>query len=143
MSTNQQAIIAIQNALPPKQSQLGVSFIVFCQTFSAAVFVVVGNTLFTQSLVSEVRRLVPSVDPADVLRAGGSAAAVRALVPPGSPELAGILKAYSNAFDYVVYLIVGLAGISIFASFGMGWVDIRTKKPQATTDATVGAAIEA
>ncbi|KAI1746306.1 MFS general substrate transporter [Xylaria scruposa] len=125
----QLAVVAIQNALPAKQSQLGVSFLVFCQTFSAAVFVVVGNTIFTQSLINETIKQVPSISPADVLRAGGSADAIRSLVPPGSPELAALLRVFSTAFDTVCYLMIALAGISVLASFGMGWVDTR-KKPQ-------------
>ncbi|KAI1821872.1 major facilitator superfamily domain-containing protein [Xylaria intraflava] len=125
----QLAVVAIQNAVPGAQSQLGVSFLVFCQTFAAAVFIVVGNTIFTQSLLSETRRLVPFLNPEEVLRAGGSAQAVRSLVPPGSPELGSLLKAYSNSFDNVCYLMVALASISVVASFGMGWKDIR-KKPE-------------
>ncbi|KAI8952715.1 major facilitator superfamily domain-containing protein [Xylaria longipes] len=131
----QLAIVAIQNALPVKQSQLGVSFLVFCQTFSAAVFVVVANTIFTQSLINETLRLVPSVSPADVLRAGGSAEAIRSLVPPGSPQLAALLKVFSNAFDTICYLMIALASISVIASFGMGWVDTRQKKPQGNAEA--------
>ncbi|KAI0205085.1 major facilitator superfamily domain-containing protein [Astrocystis sublimbata] len=126
----QLGIVAIQNALPAKQSQLGVSFLIFCQTFSSAVFVVVANTLFTQSLISGTTNLVPSLNPADVLSAGGSAEAIRSLVPAGSPELAALLRVFSDAFDNVCYLMVGLTGISVFASFGMGWVDTRQKKPQ-------------
>ncbi|KAI0910721.1 major facilitator superfamily domain-containing protein [Ustulina deusta] len=131
----QLAVVAIQNALPAKQSQLGISFLVFCQTFSAAVFVVVGNTVFTQSLINETLTLIPSINPADVLRAGGSAEAIRSLAPPGSPELAALLKAFSNAFDAVCYLMIALTAISFFASFGMGWVDTRRTKPEAKTEA--------
>ncbi|KAI1433340.1 efflux pump protein [Xylaria sp. CBS 124048] len=124
----QLAVVAIQNALPPKQGQLAVSFLVFGQTFSTAIFIVVGNTIFTQTLVRETRRLVPSVDPAAVLQAGGSAQAVRMLVPPGDgPELLALLKAFANAFDTVCYLMLAAAAISTLASFGMGWVDIRKK----------------
>ncbi|KAI0106379.1 major facilitator superfamily domain-containing protein [Nemania sp. FL0031] len=136
----QLAVVAIQHALPPKQSQLGVSFLVFCQTFSGAVFVVVGNTIFTQSLISETRRLVPSINPSDVLRAGGSAAAIRGLAPPNSPELAGLLKVFSYAFDDVCYLMIALAGISVLASFGMGWVDTRQTKTETRVEEEVGTA---
>ncbi|KAI1146469.1 major facilitator superfamily domain-containing protein [Nemania diffusa] len=129
----QLAVVAIQNALPPKQSQLGVSFLIFCQTFSAAVFVVVGNTIFTQSLINETIRLVPSISPTDVLRAGGSAQAIRSLVPPKSPELAALLKVFSISFDTVCYLMIALAGISVFASFGMGWIDTRKTTTTTTT----------
>ncbi|TGJ83973.1 hypothetical protein E0Z10_g4806 [Xylaria hypoxylon] len=132
----QLGVIAIQNALPAKQSQLGLSFLVFCQTFAAAIFVVVANTIFTQSLINETRILVPSIDPTEVLRAGGSAEAIRSLVPAGSPELAALLEVFSNAFDSVCYLMITLAGISVFASFGMGWIDTRKTKPAAKTEAT-------
>ncbi|KAI2643641.1 major facilitator superfamily domain-containing protein [Xylaria nigripes] len=133
----QLAIVAIQNALPGKLSQLGVSFLVFAQTFSTAVFVVIGNTIFTQSLLQETSRLVPSVDATKVLQAGGSAQAVRSLVPPGSPELAALLRAYSNAFSSTCYLMVAAAGISVIASFGMGWVDIRKTKQEANAEPMV------
>ncbi|KAI0525521.1 major facilitator superfamily domain-containing protein [Xylaria bambusicola] len=133
----QLAVVAIQNALPAKQSQLGISFLVFAQTFSAAVLVVVGNTVFTQTLISETLRLVPSISPAEVLQAGGSAEAIRKLALPGTPELAALLQAFSNSFDTVCYLMVALAGISILASFGMGWVDVRKTKPEAKTEAPV------
>ncbi|KAI1171454.1 major facilitator superfamily domain-containing protein [Nemania sp. FL0916] len=137
----QLAVVAIQNALPLKQSQLGVSFLVFCQTFSAAVFIVVGNTIFTQSLVNETRKLLPSLDPTAVLRAGGSAQAIRSLVPPG-PELAALLKVFSTSFDNTCYLMIGLASISVFASFGMGWVDTRKTKPEAKPEANTEAQAE-
>ncbi|KAJ2991833.1 hypothetical protein NUW58_g2374 [Xylaria curta] len=129
----QLAVVAIQNALPVKQSQLGVAFLIFCQTFSAAVFVVVGNTIFTQSLINETSRQVPSISPAEVLQAGGSAEAIRNLAPIGSPELEALLRVFSAAFDNVCYLMIALAGISVFASFGMGWVDTR-RKPQEKTE---------
>lgn len=74
--------------------------------------------------------MVPSVDPAAALAAGGSAQAVRGLVPVGSPELKPLLKAYANAFDSVCYFMLSLAAISAIASLGMGWVDIRKKEPQ-------------
>ncbi|KAI0977102.1 major facilitator superfamily domain-containing protein [Xylaria arbuscula] len=135
----QLAVVAVQNTLPARQSQLGVSFLVFCQTFSAAVFVVVANTIFTQQLIHETTRLAPSIDPAAVLAAGGSAQAIRNLAPPGSPQLAGLLKAYSNSFDTVCYLMVALAGISTFASFGMGLINTRQKKPEQKTEAAVEA----
>ncbi|KAI0905323.1 MFS general substrate transporter [Ustulina deusta] len=124
------AVVAVQNSLPPKQIAVGTAFLVFCSTFTASAFIVVANTIFTQSLVSEIQRLVPSVDPAAALAAGGSAQAVRGLVSVGSPELKALLKAYANAFDSVCYFMLSLAAISAIASLGMGWVDIRKKEPQ-------------
>ncbi|KAI1215167.1 putative MFS multidrug transporter [Annulohypoxylon truncatum] len=124
----QVGLFALQYALPPAQSALGTAFLIFCQNFSAAVFAVVGNTIFTQTLLKEIVRLAPSVDPQAALAAGGSAEAVRSLVPQGSPELAGVIQAFATAFDTVCYMLIACAGLSFVASFGMGWVDVRKKK---------------
>ncbi|KAI0896269.1 putative MFS multidrug transporter [Annulohypoxylon nitens] len=124
----QVGLVALQYALPPAQSALGTAFLIFCQNFSSAVFSVVGNTIFTQTLLKEIVKLAPSVNPQAALAAGGSAEAVRALVPPGSPELAGVIQAFSTAFDTVCYMLIACAALSFVASFGMGWVDVRKKK---------------
>ncbi|KAI2467936.1 putative MFS multidrug transporter [Annulohypoxylon bovei var. microspora] len=124
----QASLVALQYALPPAQSALGTAFLIFCQNFSSAVFSVVGNTIFTQTLLKEIVKLAPSVDPQAALAAGGSAEAVRALVPPGSPELPGVIQSFATAFDTVCYMLIACAALSFVASFGMGWVDVRKKK---------------
>ncbi|KAI1411837.1 putative MFS multidrug transporter [Hypoxylon sp. FL1857] len=124
----QVSLIALQYALSPAQSAIGTAFLIFCQNFSAAVFSVVGNTIFTQTLLKRIVELAPSVNPQAALAAGGSAAAVRALVPPGSPELAGVLQAFADSFDAVCYMVIAMASLSFVASWGMGWVDVRKKK---------------
>ncbi|KAI0378162.1 putative MFS multidrug transporter [Hypomontagnella monticulosa] len=130
----QSGVIAIQNALPPAQGALGIAFLIFCQNFSAAVFSVVGNTIFTQTLMKQISMLAPSVDPTSALAAGGSADAVRALVPPGSPELDGVILAFSNSFDTVCYFLIACAVVSFLAAWGMDWVDLRKKKQPEKTD---------
>jgi hypothetical protein len=97
--------------------------LIFIQNFFAAVLIVVGNTLFQEALVDEIRENVPSVNPENAIAAGGSAEAVRALVPPD--ELPAVLDAYSVAFSNAVYLMVAAAVCAFVTSFGMGWVDLR------------------
>lgn len=124
----QAGLIALQNSLTPAQSAQGVAFLIFCQNFAAAVFSVVANTIFTQTLLKQIAMLAPSVDPASALAAGGSAAAVRALVPPGSPELGNVILAFANSFDTVCYMVIASSAVSFAVSWGMGWVDVRKKK---------------
>ncbi|KAI0159928.1 putative MFS multidrug transporter [Hypoxylon sp. FL1284] len=124
----QAAVVALQNSLAPAQSALGIAFLIFCQNFSSAVFAVVANTIFTQMLLKQITTLAPTVNADAAVAAGGSATAVRALVPPGSPELFNVLRAYSNSFDTVCYLLIASGGLSFVASWGMGWVDVRKKK---------------
>ena len=66
--------------------------------------------------------------PKDVLAAGGGAADVRALVPPSSPELEGLLQEYSNSVARVFYLLVSILATGFASSWGMGWKYIRKKK---------------
>ncbi|KAI1099118.1 putative MFS multidrug transporter [Jackrogersella minutella] len=131
----QAGMVALQNGLPPAQSALGVAFLVFCENFLEAVFAVVSNTIFTQTLLKTVARFAPSVDPQAALAAGASAEAVRALVPTGSAELAGVLQAFADSFDAVCYMLTACAGLSFMASWGLGWVDVRKKKEAEKGDA--------
>ncbi|KAH6658391.1 major facilitator superfamily domain-containing protein [Truncatella angustata] len=126
----QLGLIAVQNVLSPHQIPVGVAFLIFCQNFSGAVFVVVGSVIFTQSLVSEVQTHAPSVSPEAALAAGASAGAVRALVPAGGEELDGLLLAFSNSFNKVFYLLIAISFVGLFSAFGMGWTDVRKKKTQ-------------
>ncbi|KAI2602464.1 putative MFS multidrug transporter [Hypoxylon sp. NC1633] len=131
----QSGVVALQNNLPPSQSALGLAFLIFTQNFASAIFSVVGNVIFTQTLLKQMASLAPSVNPNAALAAGGSAAAVRALVPPGSPELGNVILAYSNAFDSVCYMLLSLAILSSMAASGMGFADVRKKKEPGTGEA--------
>jgi hypothetical protein len=122
--------VAVQNVLTPHQIPVGVAFLIFCQNFSGAVFVVVGSVIFTQSLVSELAAHAPSVSSEAALAAGASADAVRALVPAGSPELDGVLLAFSNSISRVFYLLVACSLVGMISAFGMGWVNIKKKNAQ-------------
>ena len=87
-----------------------------------------GNVVFTQSLTSEIRTHAPSVSLKAALAAGASPNAVRALVPAGSPELGGVLLAFSNSVNKVFYLLMGCCLGGLLSALGMGWVDTKKKK---------------
>ncbi|KAM0813450.1 putative Major facilitator superfamily domain-containing protein [Seiridium cardinale] len=131
----QLGLVAIQNVLSPHQIPVGVAFLIFCQNFSGAIFVVVGTVIFTQSLVSELAVHAPSVSPEAALAAGASASAVRSLVPAGSSELDGVLVSFANAVSKVFYLLVACSLVGLVSAFGMGWVNVRKKKAQVQGDA--------
>ena len=117
----------MQSALPPSQSAIGISVLVFCQNIMSSVFITVANTVFQTSLAREVVQLAPSISPAAAAAAGSSGEAVRALVPPGS-ELEGLLLAFSRAVGSTFYMVVASGIVVCAASLGMGWVDLRKKK---------------
>ncbi|KAK6217649.1 hypothetical protein LQW54_003371 [Pestalotiopsis sp. IQ-011] len=124
----QTAVISVQNAVTPAENPLAMAFLTFVQNLMASVSNVVGNAIFTQTLTREISVLAPSASPEEALAAGGSAEAVRALLPPGSPELEGMLLAYSKSIGAVFYLLVAVSVVCFAAGWGMGWVDTRKKE---------------
>jgi len=100
------------------------SLIIFSQTFGGAIFLTFADTIFTNSLKSEIPRYAPSVNPEVVIAAG--ATAIRNVVAIN--ELAGVLVAYSKSVDRVFYLAAGTAVGCFGFAWAMGWKDIREKK---------------
>lgn len=119
----------MQNAVLPAEAPLAIAFMVFVENLVASIFTIVGNVIFTHTLTRQVSVLAPSVSPEAALAAGGGAEAVRALLPPGSSELDGLLLAFSDSVNTVFYLLAALGALSSTAAWGMGWKDIRKKAP--------------
>ena len=111
--------------LSAQKTPVGIAFMIFCQNFAGAVFVVVAEVIFRQQITKDISKYAPDVSVEAAINAGASASSVRSLVPAGSPALAGLLLAYANSVDKVFLLLVGLCGAGFLAAFGMGWVDTR------------------
>jgi hypothetical protein len=84
---------------------------------------------------------VPSVTSTEALHAGGEAEAVRALVPPGSPELVQVLKAYARGINGVFFMLTGLAALGFVAAWGLGWKSVKTKGKKEDAEEKAGAEV--
>ncbi|KAJ5818741.1 hypothetical protein N7474_004332 [Penicillium riverlandense] len=121
----QTPMVAVQNTLPPAQVSVAMSVLIFSQTLSGAVFLTFADVIFDNGLRTLVPQYAPSVDPEALIAAGASG--IRNVV--AGDNLAGVLKAYCASIDHVFYMAAAL-GVGIFASsWGMGWKDVRKKKP--------------
>jgi len=49
---------------------------------------------------------------------------------PAGPIRDGLLDAYTNGFNKVFYMLAATSSVAFAVSFGMGWVDLRTKVQQ-------------
>ncbi|KAF2451175.1 efflux pump protein [Karstenula rhodostoma CBS 690.94] len=124
----QMAFVATQSALPMRLIPVSLALIIFVQNLAGAIFLVVANTIFTQSLIKKLGQYAPSVSPQAALEAGSSADAVRKLVDPSKPwEVDGVLNAYSESLKNIWLMLVAFAGLAFICAFGMGWVDVRKK----------------
>ncbi|KAK4133710.1 hypothetical protein BT67DRAFT_404167 [Trichocladium antarcticum] len=124
----QMPVLAVQAALNPADIPIGMSVVVFTQSLGIAIVLAASDTIFQTSLVSELENKAPLADAAAILRAG--ATHFRDIV--SYRDLPGVLVAYSVAIDRVFYLTAGLAGLAVFTSLFLGWVDVRKKQGPAT-----------
>lgn len=124
----QQGMIALQTVLPDSQVAVGMAVLMFLQGLMGSIFISIANTIFDNSLLSEIRSRAPSANAEAVLAAG--ATAFRNVVSP--EQLPEVLEAYAISFDRVFYLAIGLTATTFVTSWGLGWRDVREKKKQAT-----------
>lgn len=82
------------------------------------------NTIFDDSLASQIRENAPHVNPEAVIAAG--ATAFRKVVP--EEDLPAMIRAYAISFERTFYLAVALSSLCFFTSLGLGNRDVRAKQ---------------
>lgn len=122
--------LATQVHAPAAHLSVAVAMLTFCQTFGTAIFLSISNALFNNKLRSALQDLVPFPDPDTIIHAG--AGSVNTIVPP--ENLPQALLAFSRAYQSVMYLVVALSGLTVVFTFGMGWTNIKPKKPAQTEE---------
>jgi hypothetical protein len=117
-------MMALRHLLPPSQIAIGMSVLVFCQSFGSATLLAVAETDFINSLRSLIPKYAPGVNVEAIV--GAAATGFRSIV--SGDQLAGVIRAYSSSVDRVFYIGVGTSICAFVCAWGMGWVDIREKK---------------
>jgi EmrB/QacA subfamily drug resistance transporter len=120
----QQILIAVQTALPAADIPTGTAIVMFFQTLGGALFISVGQNVFTNKLVSGLKAAVPDLDPAIVLRTG----ATELKTAIGEQYRDGVLKAYNDALTNSYYVAAALATLSIVGSLAVEWKSVKGKK---------------
>jgi MFS family permease len=110
----QQPILAAQTVLDQDDVAMGTSIMIFAQTLAGAIFVSVGNTIFLNSLIQNLKE-VPQINPDLVLEIG--ATNLRAAIP--AQLLDAVLKAYNKAITRTFYAAVAMSALAFVLSFGM------------------------
>jgi hypothetical protein len=106
------------------------SILMFTQTLSGAVFLTFSDVIFSTGLKTLIPKYEPDVSAQVVIAAG--ATGIRDVV--SDQNLPGVLKAYAKSVDHVFYLVAAMGVVAFVFSFGMGWKDIRKKKPTTEQD---------
>lgn len=98
----------------------------------------VANTIFDDSLASQIHSRAPHVNSEAVIAAG--ATAFRKVV--AAEDLPAVVKSYAVSFDRTFYLAVALSALCFFTSLGLGNHDVRVKQKQKQKDEDEGGAAE-
>lgn len=98
--------------------------LLFFQNLGGAIWLAISQIILTSSLRTTIPHYAPNVD-ADVV-IGAGANAVRKVA--SGENLRGVLMAYNESVNRVMYLGAGLAVASFVLGWGIGWNDIRVKK---------------
>lgn len=124
--TMQQPLTAIQATLPKAEIAMGNAFLMFAQVLGGAIFVSLGQTIFSNQLKPALALFAPDVDAEKVFAVG--ATAFRTVVEESQVE--GVVLAYNRAITRVFYLGVGACVAGFITSWGMGWTNLKTKKAE-------------
>lgn len=99
----------------------------FCLSLGGALFIAVGQNIFTNRLFTNLATGVPTLDPSIILKTG--ATSLRNAV--GSGSLEDVLFAYNDALTHTYYVSVAMASLSIVGALGMEWKSVKDTKMEA------------
>jgi len=120
----QQTLVAVQTVLPAADIPIGTSLMMFSQTLGGALFISVGQNVFTNSLIKNLKTVVPDLDANIVLTVG--ATELKNQIP--ERYLAGVLSAYNLALTQTFYVSVATATLSIVGAAFVQWKSMKGKK---------------
>lgn len=120
----QQTLVAVQTALPAADIPVGTAIMMFSQTLGGALFISVGQNVFTNQLIKNLGSVVPDLDPKIVLAVG--ATELKNAIPKNF--LPGVLTAYNAALTETYYVSVAAATMSIVGAAFVQWKSMKGKK---------------
>ena len=105
------AMVANQRHLPPADVPAVIGLTIFSELSGAALFVSVGENIFTNRLLQNVARLAPDVDPAAVLAHGGGN-----IGDAFGQSSTAVVESFMLALKSAFALVLGCAGMTVALS---------------------------
>jgi hypothetical protein len=117
----QQTLVVVQTALPAADVPIGTAIMMFTQTLGGALFISVGQNVFTNQLIKNLGTVVPDLDPKIVLAVGATELknAIEAKFLPG------VLSAYNLALTQTFYVSVAAGALSIIGAVFVEWKSMK------------------
>ncbi|KAF2022737.1 MFS general substrate transporter [Setomelanomma holmii] len=120
----QQPLFAIQAVLPTDDVPVGTAIMMFTQTLGGAMFISVGQNVFTNQLQKNLGLAVPDINVGLVLQIG--ATELKNAIEP--KHIAGVLYAYNHTLTQTFYVVVATASLSIFGAALVQWKSMKGKR---------------
>ena len=119
----QQPLIAAQKVLDADDVPTGTAVIVFAQTLGGALFVSVGQNVFTNQLIAGLKESVAGLNPQVVLSIG--ATSLQKTVDPKYVQ--AVLSVYNHALTRIFTVATAIACLSLLGAVGMEWRSVKTR----------------
>lgn len=116
--------IAVQVVLSKKDMPVGNGIAIFFNSLGGAISISIAQNIFANSLVKEIPKYAPGLDPQVLLMAG--ATNVRKVVPEAMLE--GVLIGYNKAVTNAYILAIACGGCAVVASVLFEWKSVKGKK---------------
>jgi len=116
---------AVQVVLSQKDLPLANALVIFFNSLGGALATSIAESIFSNTLVNELKRQVPQVDPSLIVNAG--ATRLREVVTPHE-LLPAVLRVYNTAVTRAFLLSVATGGLAFLSSLGVEWKSVKGKK---------------
>jgi hypothetical protein len=120
----QQTLVAVQTVLPADDIAIGTAIMMFTQTLGGALFISVGQNVFTNQLIKNLANAVPDLDAGLVLRTG--ATELKNAIP--EQFLGGVLQAYNTTLNQTFYVSVACGAMSLVGAVFVEWKSMKGKQ---------------
>ncbi|KAK0651142.1 major facilitator superfamily domain-containing protein [Cercophora newfieldiana] len=124
----QQPVMTVQTVLPIQDVPIASSLIVFMQTLGGAILVALGQSVFSNRLITNLESQLAGSDsglsPEDLLQTG--ATDVYSKIPPQLRR--PVLEAYNDAITHVYIVAICASSLTIFGSLAIEWRSVKKAK---------------
>ena len=123
-------LTAAQTVLSTEEAGVGISLVTFFQFFGSSIFLAVAQTVFRNTLSSELAAHAPEIN-ATVLMDVGTAG-VRSFVT--KEQLPGVITAYNSAITNTFYIAAAAAACGFLAALVAEWRTVKGKNTGSATE---------
>ncbi|EXL42233.1 hypothetical protein FOCG_15580 [Fusarium oxysporum f. sp. radicis-lycopersici 26381] len=115
---------AVQTVLPADDVPLGLSIILFAQSFGPAVSVPIAQVLFTNRLSGNLNGVIPGLNGTNISNSGLS----EMVSNVSESAIRDVLVAIDKSLGQTWYLVAGLASVAIVGSLMTEWRSVKEKR---------------